>query len=69
MVDQQTIFQNNHQNLGDFVQGTVIIIPLRPNDHASDQMNKTIIGSDNGMSPVRHQAIIWIKADLFSITP
>ena len=29
--------------------------------------NEAIIGSDNGLSPVRRQAIIWINADLLSI--
>ena len=27
------------------------------------------IGSDNGLSPVRHQAIIWINGDILSIHP
>ena len=29
--------------------------------------NLTIIGSDNGLSPGRHQAIIWINAGILSI--
>ena len=29
----------------------------------------TIIGSDNGLSPVRRQAIIWINGDLLLIGP
>ena len=29
----------------------------------------TIIGSDNGLSPGRHQAIIWTNAGLLSIGP
>ena len=29
----------------------------------------TIIGSDNGLSPGRHQAIIWSNAELLSIGP
>ena len=29
----------------------------------------SIIGSDNGLSPVRHQAIIWTNAGLLSIGP
>ena len=29
----------------------------------------TIIGSDNGLSPKRHQAIIWTKAAILSIWP
>ena len=27
------------------------------------------IGSDNGLSPVRHQAIIWTNAAMLSIRP
>ena len=30
-------------------------------------VNWAIIGSNNGLSPVRHQAIIWTNAGLFSI--
>ena len=29
----------------------------------------TVIGSDNGLSPVRHQAIIWTNAGILSIGP
>ena len=29
----------------------------------------TIIGSDNGLSPGRHQAIIWINAGILLIEP
>ena len=28
-----------------------------------------IIGSDNGLSPGRHQAIIWTNAEIFLIEP
>ena len=31
--------------------------------------NQTIIGSDNGLSPGRHQAIIWTEAELLLIEP
>ena len=31
--------------------------------------NLTIIGSDNGLSPIRRQAIIWTNAGLLSIGP
>ena len=31
--------------------------------------NQTIIGSDNGLSPGRHQAIIWTNAGILSIGP
>ena len=31
--------------------------------------NLTIIGSDNGLSPVRRQAIIWTKAGILLIRP
>ena len=29
----------------------------------------TIIGSDNGLSPRRHQAVIWTKAGILLIGP
>ena len=32
-------------------------------------VNQTIIGSDNGLSPGRRQAIIWINADILSVGP
>ena len=32
-------------------------------------VNLTIIGSDNGLSPGRHQAIIWTNAGIFLIGP
>ena len=32
-------------------------------------VNYTIMGSDNGLSPGRHQAIIWTKAGIFLIGP
>ena len=31
--------------------------------------NLTIIGSDNGLSPGRHQAIIWTNDGIFLIGP
>ena len=31
--------------------------------------NLTIIGSDNGLSPVRRQAIIWTNAEILLIGP
>ena len=31
--------------------------------------NTTTIGSDNGLSPSRHQAIIWINAGILLIGP
>ena len=30
-------------------------------------VNFVCIGSDNGLSPVQHQAIIWTNADLLAI--
>ena len=30
---------------------------------------QTIIGSENGLSPEQHQAIIWINAGILLITP
>ena len=32
-------------------------------------VNYTIIGSDNGLLPVRHQAIIWTNAGILFIWP
>ena len=32
-------------------------------------MNQVSIGSDNGLSPIRWQAIIWTNAGLLSIEP
>ena len=32
-------------------------------------VNHVSIGSDNGLSPIRRQAIIWISSDLLSIRP
>ena len=40
-------------------------LPLVPHIYAS--VNWVIIGSGNGMSPVRRQAIIWTNAGLLSI--
>ena len=31
--------------------------------------NLTILGSDNGLSPGRHQAIIWTNAEVMLIGP
>ena len=39
---------------------------LRPSEAIS---NLTIIGSDNGLSPGRRQAIIWTNACILSIWP
>ena len=32
-------------------------------------LNLTIIGSDNGLSPAQHQAIIWTRAGILLIGP
>ena len=32
-------------------------------------MNRVNIGSNNGVSPIRHQAIIWTNAVLFQFDP
>ena len=37
--------------------------------HLSVSGNLTIIGSDNGLSPSRHQAIIWTNAGILLIVP
>ena len=36
---------------------------------ASYENLKNIIGSDNGLSPARHQAIIWTNAEILLIGP
>ena len=40
---------------------------INPSRYAS--FNKDIIGSNNGLSPDRHQAIIWTIAELFLLDP
>ena len=42
---------------------------LRPSDAYKCVGNLTIIGSDNGLSPGRHQAIIWTNAGILLIGP
>ena len=44
-----------------------IINSLRPNDAYICVSELTIIGSDNGLLPARHQAITWTNASLLSI--
>ena len=43
---------------------------LRPSDvQVYTSVNSAIIASDNGLSPVRPQAIIWNNAAILSIKP
>ena len=42
---------------------------LRPSDAYICISKLTITGSDNGLSPVRHQAIIWTNAGIMLIGP
>ena len=42
---------------------------LRPSDAYGCVSKLTIIGSDNGLSPRRHQAIIWINAGILKLDP
>ena len=46
-------------------------LPMVEGDHhqIDPQPPSTIIGSDNGLSPVCRQAIIWTNAELLSIGP
>ena len=45
------------------------VISLRPRDSCMRQQTKSpLIGSGNGLSPVRRQAIIWTNADIGSRT-
>ena len=44
----------------------VIIRPQRVKSSKPSDAFVAIIGSDNGFSPYRHQAIIWINSDLLS---
>ena len=34
-----------------------------------ESLNWAVIGSDNGLSPIRHQAIIWTNAGILLIGP
>ena len=52
------------QNTGHFMSQDVN--SLRPGD-VYTSVNYVIIASDNGLSPIRRQAIIWINAGLWSI--
>ena len=49
--------------------GTKIVNSLWPSDAYICIGNLTIIGSDNGLLPGRHQAIIWTNAGLLLIPP
>ena len=51
------------------VANWAIINSLRPSDAYICVGKLTIIGSDNGLSPDRHQAIIWTNAGILSIGP
>ena len=42
---------------------------LIPPSVAYMSVNRVNIGSDNGLSPIRRQAIIWTNAGLLSIKP
>ena len=44
-----------------------IINSMRPNESYICVSELTIIGSDNGLLPVRHQAVTWTNASLLSI--
>ena len=50
-------------------QRTTLINSLRPSDAYICIGKLTIIGSDNGLSPDRRQAIIWTNAGLLLIGP
>ena len=54
-----------------FVEYPVMVDPLTHRDRVMHicVSNLTIIGSDNGLSPVRRQAIIWTNAGILSIEP
>ena len=43
-----------------------VLISLRP--HISS-INKPIIGSDDGLSPIQHQAIFWTNDDICQSDP
>ena len=42
---------------------------MKPSDSYMRVGKVTIIGSDNGLSPGRRQAIIWTNAGILSIGP
>ena len=48
-------------------QNHVYSAPSQYLDHGSVDCNLTIIGSNNGLSPGRHQAIIWTDAGILLI--
>ena len=45
------------------------LISLRPSDAYMHQHRLNIIGSENGLSPGQHQAIIWINAGILITEP
>ena len=58
---------NDLENIYFFII-TMPVNSLRPTVHIC--INKlTIIGSDDGLSPARHQAIIWTNAGISLIRP
>ena len=61
---QWFIFQSKRVIIGD-ISGNPLTQWAEWRMHASVQ--HTNIGSDNGLSPVRPQAIIWTNADMFQI--
>ena len=47
--------------------GLKMIDQMFTNDSTKVSMNQVSIGSDNGLSPIRYQAIIWTNAGLLWI--
>ena len=49
-------------------QNTQLLTHL-PMCHIFASVNWVDIGSDNGLSPIRHQAIIWSNSEILSVGP
>ena len=51
------------------VQLYIDIQLISPQCRIYASVNRVSIGSDDGLSPIRHQSIIWTKADILLIEP
>ena len=67
-LSRKPIWKYRPENVGHFVSASICFNTLGPSD-AFMSVDWVIIGSGNGLSPVRYQAIAWSKAELLSIRP
>ena len=67
MSDCPSVSETTLENMGKYV--TWIQLPHLPLVPLYVSVNRDSIGSDNGLSPERRQAIIWTNAVLLSIGP